>query len=194
ENGSRSRQAPGRRARAGCGLDGPGHETALAPQEEKRHDTHERRQDDGQRDERADRAAAGELRALEEEREGNADRGRERDRGERDPEGSPERAPLVGSARELGEPSRGEVRRAQRFAGRQDERVGHEPGQQQDERGARDRPRLQISSRGYTRGAGPAGAGMTPTFWPTWRAREGASTSTSPAPSRRTRKSAVGPA
>ena len=80
ENGGRPREAPRRLLEVKEGLDPARDETALAVEKQKRDDSHERRQDDRQRDERAEHAPARELRALEEKRERNADAGGECDR------------------------------------------------------------------------------------------------------------------
>ncbi len=167
----------------------PRGEAALAVQEEECEDADERRQRDRQRDEGAEQAPPGKLVALEEKREGHADRAREHDRRERDPETRPERLPLGRARREFRHVRKRPVRRAERLGERQDEGIADEPEEQQrQERSGEAPPRTAQGSLGNTRGAGPSGAGTTWTRSPSRAASGAASTSSSPAEPVATRK------
>ncbi len=94
-------------------------------------DAHQGGQRHGQGDDGAQHPPAGELRALEEEGERDADdRGQHHRRGG-DPEAAPEGHPLVRPVNEFTEPAHGPVGRpAQRFEQRHQQRVAHQPGEQ----------------------------------------------------------------
>ncbi len=131
QHGGRPREAPGRLLETEDRLDSPCDEPALAVQEEKRDHADERRQHYGERDERPQHAPAGELGALEEERERHADRGGEADCDERDPDTRPQCAPLLGPARELGEVLKRPARRLERLGERDEERITDEPQEEE---------------------------------------------------------------
>ena len=102
-------------------------------------------------------------------------RGRERHRRERDPEARPERLPLGGPARELGEVGERPVRRAEGLGERQEERIADEPEEQKrpDERAATPPRRALTALSGRRAGRGPPGDGATRTRSPSRAASGG---------------------
>ncbi len=128
------RQAPGGRVEAEEILDRPRDEPGLAVEEEERDHPHQGRQGDRQGDEGAQQAPAGELRALEEERERHAHRRRQAHRRHRDPQAAPQGEPLVrpvGEGREAGQGPAVAV--PERLAEGDEERVADQPGESQRE-------------------------------------------------------------
>jgi hypothetical protein len=148
---ARAGEAPRRLLRPGEGLPAPREEPALAVKEEKSHDADERRQYDRQCDQRPERAPTGEVGALEEKRERNPDRGRERHRRERDPEARPQRLPLIGTPEELRKVLEAPSRRRERLPQSQHQRITHEPDKQNREQPSRNyplSPRKRVGVRG----------------------------------------------
>jgi hypothetical protein len=133
-------EAPRRLLRSGSRLPGPREEPAFTIEEEKGHDADERRQDHRQGDQYPERAPAGEVGALEEKRERDADRRRQRNGCERDPETRPQRLPLIRPPEELGKVLEAPTRRRQRLPKSQHQRITDEPDQKHREKCPGDSP------------------------------------------------------
>jgi hypothetical protein len=125
---SRALQPPRRPVESAKGLHCPSEETGLAVEKQEGYDPDQRRQHRGQRKDRGERPPTREVVAGDQHGEREADEGGERHARHCDPEASPQRAPVGGTADELADvvesPTPGVVHRVDQH---QHERIRDQP-------------------------------------------------------------------
>ncbi len=168
-------ETPGRLGQTEQSLDRARDESTLAVEEEERDDPDQRRQGHRQSDQGTQDTPARKVGSLEDEGEGHPDERRQNDRGCRQPDAPPERAPFVRPARELPEvlqsPTAGDPERLEK---RQQQRIADQPSQQN-----RHELRGQVAHQDVTkmRGRGVPRPRRTATSSPAEAASAGAMTS-----------------